>query len=492
MPISMKNIGLIKRLDVSGMQEVLEKDRLTVNRPNKELCVFKEKAEYQDYLKNINLSVFLGAPACWKIKCPFCGEAEGYIDYYEDEEVWTYRCFHEEKSHNIVGMVQAIALCRYSQAMEFINQVYRVAYVPEAALQATIENNIQILADPSFGEQYPWIVRYLGTYLPLTVRFFTALRTMHNASLHTRAGEAVVALTTAEVQQMLGISGGKARTFLRWIVLLGYLDAVRMEELDAISQSRLSSMSDFGRYEYASVFRINRLDDVLLGICEETARDLKALRLTKGNMTLKTIRAITSGEADDYRVVSPNYSQWRRNSANGASMEAIARYGHILQQAIDKRGYLLEKELPEKVRLKRMSTSSGRYVIPVAWREVRSAVLQECDCKSIPANKDILRCLGIEEPLSGNIIIPTDAVYSVEDAVGAVLNEIAANGYAVLKEHLPVSKQSRKEFRDMLSACGIKSVRLNDTYRKRYGICDVKGCIDILIDANDIQNKDKA
>jgi len=481
MPVVMKNIGLIKRLDVSGMQEVLEKERLTVSRPNKELRVFKEKAEYQDYLKNINLSVFLGAPACWKIKCPFCGEPEGYIDYYEDEEVWTYRCFREEKSHNIIGMVQSIALCRYSQAMEFINQVYRVAYVPDSTLQETLENNVQILSDASFKEQYPWTERYLGTYLPLAAKFFKALQTMHNEPLQTKTGEEVLVLTTAEVQQMLDISGGKAHTFLCWIVLLGYLDAVRMEELDAISQGRLSSMSDFGRYEYASVFRINRLDDVLLDICEETARDLKALRLTKGDMTLKTIRAITSGESDDYRVVSPNFSQWRRNNANGAAMEAIARYSHILQEAIDKQGYVLEKDIPEKVRLKRVSSSSGRYVVPVAWREVRSAVLQECGCKSVPANKDVLRCLGIEESLSGNIIILSDAVYSVENAVYRALNEITINGYALAKDYLPESKQNRKEFRNMLSVCGIKSVRLNDVYRVKYGIVNDGCCTDILI-----------
>jgi len=254
-----------------------------------------------------------------------------------------------------------------------------------------------------------------------------------------------------------------------------------MEELDAISQGRLSSMSDFGRYEYASVFRINRLDDVLLDICEETARDLKALRLTKGDMTLKTIRAITSGESDDYRVVSPNFSQWRRNNANGAAMEAIARYSHILQEAIDKQGYVLEKDIPEKVRLKRVSSSSGRYVVPVAWREVRSAVLQECGCKSVPANKDVLRCLGIEESLSGNIIILSDAVYSVENAVYRALNEITINGYALAKDYLPESKQNRKEFRNMLSVCGIKSVRLNDVYRVKYGIVNDGCCTDILI-----------
>ena len=477
-----RNINVISKRDVPVMQEILRKHYFMPEEDS--LRLFQEKSEYENFLRNIDLPVFLGAPSYQKIVCPFCGKPEGYISYYDDEERWTYRCFAEKKSYNIISLVQNLANCRYSQALTYIDRVYNIAYADDSYLNRTIAENIAVLSEDTFAMQYPYTVQFLKSYFPLLKVFYRAIQQLHNQSVHSNDGDELILLTVAETCQILGVYDRKARTFLRWLTLLGYIDAVQKDTLCNSDIARLERISYNGRHEFASVYRIKPLNKELLTVCEETAVDLLSLRLTKGNMTLKTVRAITSGHSEDYSIVSPNFSAWKRYIANSAAEEAILLYSRILRQELARNKYILEKNVVSSIPVMCRMPNGRESKVDVAWKEVRSAVLEINDMKCVPANQDVLQRLGVEnKKLSGNIIVPSDAVYSVEQSIGLVLNEIAEKGYAMLADHIPSAKGNRKLFRDMLTACGIKSVRLNDAYRKKYGICCEKGCTNILIDA---------
>ena len=489
---SFRNINVIKKLDVPAMQEILQQHSL-IKEEGESIYVFPSKMEYEKFLRNIDLPVFLGAPSYQKFNCPFCGKPMGYISYYDQEERWIYTCFAESKSHNIIGIVQRIANCRFSQAVAYINQIYNVAHTDDSPLIRTLEENMTTLTESGLWEKYPRTKRYLGQYRYLLMDFYMALRTRHSCTLQTKTGEDIIMLTVSETCRILNIrDDDRARTFLRWITLLGYIDAVQIDELCGEDVARLEHISGYGQYEFASIYRIKLLDATLLEACEETAEKLRQQRPTKEHMTLKTIYALTSENKEDYSIVSPNFSARRRNKANLAAEEAMRIYSGILRQEMARSGYICERNIVQSIPVV-CQGPQGQFRVNVAWKEIRSGVIKRCGWRCVSANRDLLKRLGLENGrLSGNIIVPAEMAFSAEEAVGAVLNEIALHGYALLAEHIPVSKQNRKKFRDMLSVCGVKSVRLNDTYRKQYGIQGEKGCVDILIDANDIQNQDKA
>ena len=480
---SFRNINIIKRQDVPAMQEILQQHSF-LKEEQESLYVFPNKTEYEKFLRNIDLPVFLGIPSYQKFVCPFCGKPEGYISYYDDEERWTFRCFAEKRSHNIVGIVQQLSNCRYSQALTYINRVYNIAYEDDSQLSKAIIRNIACLSDRDFKTEYPYTVQYLKTYFPLLKDFYQALHLLNNHPIQCKNGNEVIILTVAETQQMLGVPDKKARTFLRWITLLGYVDAVQMDELCGEDVARMERISGYGHHEFASIYRIKRLDTELLKTCEERAKQLLGRRPTKANMTLKTIRAFTSEKREDYSIVSPNFSARRRHKANLAAEEAMRLYSGILRQEMARSGYICERNIVPSIPVV-CQGPNGQFRVNVTWKEIRSGVIEHFGWRCVSANRDLLKRLGMENrQLSGNIIVPEEMALSAEEAVGAVLNEIALHGYALLAEYIPVSKQNRKAFRNMLTACGVKSVRLNNTYRAKYGIANDGRCVDILIEEN--------
>lgn len=470
------NLSIIKKLDVPAMQELV-----TVENPH---LSFKDRTNYENYIRNINLAEFLGSSPYQKVECPFCGKAEGYISYFDKEGAWTYRCFAENETHNIIGMIQGIARCSYSRAIEYIHQVYNISYGDDSPFRRAIANNVDVLSRADFSEQYPQTAKYLGSYLPLLRKFYRALTTLHNGTLETNDGEEVVILTTQEACQLLDASHERTRVFLRWLILLGYIEAVPLAKLTPTSKDRIEGLRQ-ECHEYAGMFIIKELDKPLLDACEVTAERLRALRLTKGNMTLKTIRALTSGRDEDYSIVSPNYSYYKRNVANNAAEEAIYIYSNILMDHIKTDGYAWERDLPQRIYLEREKMSGATFRIPVEWREVRNAVIDGCGCVAVNGERDQLVKIGINDAICGIIIIPAEQRYCIEDAVGGVLDDIAYQGYALVNDHLPITQKNRKAFRDMLETCGVVGVRLNDARREKYGIRDVGRYVEVFIDADD-------
>jgi len=479
------NFEVIASLESTELQQsLLQSTRPNATFPEESTKIYTDELEYWEYLRNIDLPSFLGIENLFNVSCPFCGGHDGTVSYFENEERWTFRCAKAKKTHNIVGLVQRLSGCSYSKAIGFIKSVYNVALEPTGKakdLQGVLEYNIQITGDAVFTQRYPLIAKYLKADTALLPVLFQELSLLYNEPLYTENGDVVMLVTTKELCSVLGISDGKARAFMRNLALLGMVEVVKKGELSKSSKDKLEFLRG-GHEEYPLIYRIIKLDEPQLDLCESAAGTLLPMRLTKGNLTMKTVYAIY-GDGDSKYAISPNYSWFKRSAAERAAKEAIAKYSYILNKEIAANGYVLERDLPMKLLLPRQTERGEKYTMPVCWHEIRSAVIEACGCICVPANKDQLKLLGITDTvLSGNLLVPSESAYRVEKQIGEALNQIALHGYAFAHDYLPDAKANRKTFRDMMDTCGLKSVRLNDSYRKLYGITNVRCCTDILIE----------
>lgn len=355
----MDNINAIKELDIDRLRSLITPQLERV--PNKEYILlsvtpfsvpFNNENELYNYINNIDLCEFLNIDEEYAINCILPNhednEPSAYI-WRTQDGTQIYKCFGCGKALTIIGLVEELAQCKRSKAIEFIKSVYGIVLKESDWIveqKEIMRQNALYLDTEEFKIQFPNIsklIRTRKTHLKMMLIYFSQFVT---DELQVNDKPLFYGGYT-KLMEVCGINPNKRVTLSQSLTLFTLLNMLDKVELDKIPEKELnkakSISAKYGFKKLTNFYQFEEYGCMTLKDSENIAKSLIDNNISlKGLSREYVLRTFGTELADK---VYPQYKYENKRGTSNKSDDFTLRISEYILETIKKKRYILEKDV---------------------------------------------------------------------------------------------------------------------------------------------------
>lgn len=338
----MENINAIKNLDVKKLQELIGVNEKT-NIANSEKDVY-------DLIDSIDMCKFINLDEGVNINCIL-------PDHKENDpsaRIWTardgnqvYKCFGCDSCFKLIGLVEMLAKCKRSKAIEFIKSVYYIKQVKSNWVieqQEILRQNALYLDSSDFKLQFPNIYRLIRTrkhHLQLIMLHFS---TIINENLQYEGkpiffGSYDTLMKVCNYHDPTKFS--KSLTMFALLNLLTKLDIENIPEKELTKARATAAKYDLKKL--ISFYQFDEFGCVLLRESEKEAKNLVANNITYMGLCREYI--LRTFGIERANKVFPQYKYENNEGTSKKSDKKTLKISKRILEIIEQQGYIKESAI---------------------------------------------------------------------------------------------------------------------------------------------------
>jgi hypothetical protein len=333
-------VELIENRDVEALHEVLNPNPIN----------FETHEEIYDYLKEQDLSEFLGLGGC-NFNCIFHDDrtpSAGIIKN-DDNGHHIYNCLSGScnVSYNIIQVVEQLTGMDTKSSLEFLRTVYKVDYKDSEWKQkriACLESNEKLLLSSDLEEEHKKLNQFVNRYSTLLLFFHKyCQKNIYTKNYTDNKGNPVFFVSNNYLASKLNKD---RKSITQQVSILAYLGLIRKLPKEEIPKDLLMKSIEFAKSRnqprIISYFSIPIYNEDLIDFASKKAMEYKQYGFSvKGFGREMIYRAL--GEEEANRV----YPQEKGKTLSEKSMNNAIDIEKILMSLIEDKSWTTEKEVVE-------------------------------------------------------------------------------------------------------------------------------------------------
>lgn len=382
------NVEYIKSLDYKNIQNVL-------NIKDTEIYINND-IELFSYFNNIDLEWFINKTGTFA--CIF----DDHIDnspsasiYITDDGTPIYKCFGCGKAYTIISLIEKLAKCRRSIAINFLKQVFHINYVKTEWQKEQIQmlvDNANYLDSEDFVITFPTLNKLIRTrkhHLQKLLLYFTQF--INNEEI--TDGKVVVYGSYKKLMDVCGINENKRITLSQSITLFALLNLIeKLSEENIPSQYYEKSKYISECYNHPKIVGYYSFKEYGINLLEESEEIAKILK--ENNISIKGLsREYLMRTFPDGLLVDRIYPQYKKENKKGlskASDNNMIQIANIIIKGIEENGFFIESDL-------KVHDSTWKQ-----WKRSIQQILDENRLNKIIVNKEFRRLYNIPDEIKSN------------------------------------------------------------------------------------------
>jgi len=367
------HFNAIKYLDV-----ILMKHLLQIN-GDKIICVNKQ--EVYDFINGIDLCEFTDIHSMVNCILPdHQDDTPSAHIYTTDSGTQIYKCFGCDAKYTIISLVEKLAKCKRIKAIEFIKKVYNIELQQTEWQKQQLEIldiNIELLLSDEFKEIYPQLHSLIRT------RKNNLIALNNYAKINIKDEDFCVdenPLFFASLTKIMDIFGSKDRTkvsqSITLFALLSLLNKIPHEKLPKETFNKAKHIA--AKYGLTKLVNFYSIDQYGVDSLEESNKIAKTLK--DNNISLKGISReylLRTFGKELTNKIYPQYIYENELGTSEKSNENSSKIASYILDEIEKKGYVLEKELKID------------NITETQWKRSIQEILDGYGLIKITANKEI-------------------------------------------------------------------------------------------------------
>jgi len=367
------HFNAIKNLDV-----ILMKHLLQIN-GDKVICVNKQ--EVYDFINGIDLCEFTNIHSMVNCILPdHQDDTPSAHIYTTDSGTQIYKCFGCDAKYTIISLVEKLAKCKRIKAIEFIKKVYNIELQQTEWQKQQLEIldiNIELLLSDEFKEIYPQLHSLIRT------RKNNLIALNNYAKINIKDEDFCVdenPLFFASLTKIMDIFGSKDRTkvsqSITLFALLSLLNKIPHEKLPEETFNKAKHIA--AKYGLTKLVNFYSIDQYGVDSLEESNKIAKTLK--DNNISLKGISReylLRTFGKELTNKIYPQYIYENELGTSEKSNENSSKIASYILDEIEKKGYVLEKELKID------------NITETQWKRSIQEILDGYGLIKITANKEI-------------------------------------------------------------------------------------------------------
>lgn len=401
----MDNVNSIRDLDVEGLQKLigLEHDIIQIS----------SEQEVYDYINDINMCEFLNLDEEYKINCILPNHSEKE----PSASIWTmrngqkiYKCFGCGTALTIIGLVENLAQCKRSQAIEFIKSVYGIELLSSEWVkeqQELMRQNALYLDTEEFKLQFPNITKLIRTrkhHIQLMLLHFTA---MISEGLQVNG----IPVFYGSYKKLMQVCSCKNKNMMsQSLTLFTLLNMLTKLEIENIPKKELATAQKiskkYGFKKLTSFYQFGEYGCIHLNKSEEIAKNLVMNNITMKGLSREYVLRTFDKELAD--KVYPQYKRENelfanRNNSNQKGIKKIYKSDSrtieiikFIKKEIERHGFVRERDI------------KANRIMEIQWRRSIQEILDSYGLVKIKASASNKRKYGIVDTTlsyQSNIIV---------------------------------------------------------------------------------------
>ncbi|NLJ96240.1 MAG: hypothetical protein GX321_03730 [Clostridiales bacterium] len=378
----MDNINAIKELDVDRLRSLItpqlkgdsnkEYTLLSLSlssknnhqelkdNPNKEYTLlsgshssltFNNENDLYNYINSIDLCEFLNIDEGYAINCILPNhednEPSAYI-WRTQDNTQIYKCFGCGKALTIIGLVEELAQCKRSKAIEFIMSVYGIVLKESDWIveqKEIMRQNALYLDTEEFKIQFPNIsklIRTRKTHLKMMLIYFSQFIT---DELQINDKPLFYGGYT-KLMEVCGIKGNMntMSQSLTLFTLLNMLDKVELDKIPEKELNKAKSISaKYGFKKLTNFYQFEEYGCMTLNDSENIAKTLIDNNISLKGLSREYVLRTFGKELSD--KVFPQYKYENERGTSKKSDDFTLRISEYILENIKKKRYILEKDV---------------------------------------------------------------------------------------------------------------------------------------------------
>lgn len=405
----MQNIDAIKSLNVDKLRGLIGSLESNTNRRIYSLSVLQSslmlhsQQELYDYINNIDLCEFLNIDEGYAFNCILPDHEDSTPSAYiwtADDGTQIYKCFGCNKSRTIIGLVEELAQCRRSKAIEFIKDVYNI----ELIQSDWVKEQKQIMIDSAnyldteeFKTQFPNISRLIRTR-KLHIQKMLIHFTQYISDNMKYNNKPIFYSSYNKLMEVCDLKDkNRMSQSITLFTLLNMLDKVELNCIPIEELNKAKSIS--AKYGFKKITNFYQFEEY--GVLSLKDSEKIAQTLIDNNISLKGLSREYVLRTFGIEVADKVYPQYRYENKKGTSIKSdklTLKLSEKLLDTIKKKGYILEKDV------------RGKGRIEVQWKKSIQEILDTYGLVKVKASKDIKEKYNIpaEIPYQSFIIVPVE------------------------------------------------------------------------------------
>lgn len=388
----MDNINAIKSLDVDGLKGLINYDDSELEMVlDKEYTLLsstpfscKSEDEVYEYINSIDLCDFLNIDEGYAIECILPNhednEPSAYI-WTTDDGTQIYKCFGCDTSLTIITLVEELAQCKRSKAIEFIKQVYNIKLEESDWVKENKKlmiDNANYIDKEEFKITYPYISKLIRTrkiHIQKLLLYFSQFIN-DNIQLNDKP------LFYGGYNKLLDVCGINPNKYitlsqsLTLFHLLNMIEKVRPEDIPEKELNKAKSIS--AKYGFKKLTNFYQFEEY--GILSLKQGERMAKVLIENNFSLKGLSreyVLRTFGIEVANKVYPQYKYENKKGTSNKSDKATLELASIVLDSIKKKRYILEKDV----------RGSGKQ--ETQWKRSIQEILDTYGLVKVRASKDI-------------------------------------------------------------------------------------------------------
>jgi len=328
--------------------------------PNKEYTLlsgshyslpFNNENDLYNYINSIDLCDFLNIDEGYAINCILPNhednEPSAYI-WRTQDGTQIYKCFGCGKALTIIGLVEELAQCKRSKAIEFIKSVYGIVLKESDWIveqKEIMRQNALYLDTEEFKIQFPNISKLIRTrkvHLKMMLIYFSQFIT-DDVKVD---GKPLFFSGYSKLMEVCGIKGSRTRLSqsLTLFILLNMLDKVELDKIPEKELNKAKSISaKYGFKKLTNFYQFEEYGCMTLKDSENIAKSLIDNNISlKGLSREYVLRTFGTELADK---VYPQYKYENKRGTSNKSDDFTLRISEYILETIKKKRYILEKDV---------------------------------------------------------------------------------------------------------------------------------------------------
>lgn len=355
--------------------------------------------EVYEYINEIDLGLYLNVNSDGTLfNCILPGHDDRTPSaniYKTNSGTPVYKCFGCDQCFTIIGITEKLAKCSRKQAIEFIKKVYNIEYVESDWVKdqkLSMMDNVYYLESEEFRIQFPTLSSIIRNrkfhYQSLIVYFIQFV----NDGMKDQ--EKMIFYSGYDnLMKVCGLSDRKnfAKT-LALFALLGLLEKVDEEDIPKKDLKKAKSIAATHNHQKLTGFYyFPELGVNTLEMGEVYARILKA-----NNFTLKGLSREYVLRTFGVEVANRIYPQYKYENSLGTTEKSNKVTDNIVKvifDSIDKKGYILEKNIP--ILYKKRFKGKTKKQVEIQLKRSINEILDGYDLKRVRLNKELKEKFGV-------------------------------------------------------------------------------------------------
>jgi len=402
----MQNIDAIKSLNVDKLKGLIGSLKRVLNKEytllSSTLFSCESEQKLYDYINNIDLCEFLNIDEGYAFNCILPDHEDSTPSAYiwtTDDGTQIYKCFGCGKALTIIGLVEELAQCKRSQAIEFIKEVYNIQlkesdWVKEQ--KEIMRQNAIYLDTNEFKIQFPNISKLIRTrkiHLQALLIYFSQFIS-DDIKLNDKP---LFYGGYSKLLEVCGINPNKYVTLSQSLTLFNLLNMIEKVEFENIPEKELNKAKSISaKYGFKKITNFYQFEEYGCMLLKDS--ELMAKVLIENNFSLKGLSREYVLRTFGIEVADKVYPQYRYENKKGTSIKSDKLTLKLSEKVLDtikKKGYILEKDV------------RGKGKIEVQWKKSIQEILDTYGLVKVKASKDIKERYNIpaEIPYQSFVIV---------------------------------------------------------------------------------------